>query len=217
MKPIKVLVACEESQVVCTAFRRRGITAYSCDVLPPSGDYPEYHIQDDVRKYLNNDWTLIIAHPPCTYLTLAGNKWFKPEYNDRFPDRYQQREDAVNFFMTLYNAPVKYIAVENPVGIMSTRFRKPNQYIEPYYFGHRERKKTGLWLRNLPELKPTNVVEPVIIKLNSGATDSPRHYDSMTLPAKERARVRSVTFTGIADAMAKQWGDYIHENETRSV
>ena len=228
MKKFKLLVCCEESQRVCTAFRERGWEAYSCDIEPCSGGHPEWHIQQDVLPLINGncefdtvdgehhiikgEWDLLICHPPCTYLTLAGNKWFKPEFRDRFPDRIQQRQEAIEFFMKFANAKCKHIAIENPVGIMSSQWRKPNQYIEPYYFGDAEKKKTGLWLVGLPNLIPTDMVEPVIIHCKSGANEPRWHMESMSLPAKERSRVRSQTFIGIANAMAEQWGEYI-END----
>jgi len=151
-------------------------------------------------------WDLIIAHPPCTYLTLAGNKWFKPEYKVRFPEREREREDAVAFFMQFANADCDRIAIENPVCIMSSRWRKPDQYIEPYFFGEPEKKKTGLWLKGLPPLKPTNIVEPIIVHCASGANEPRWHMETMKLPKEERSRARSKTFPGIAKAMAKQWG-----------
>ena len=157
MPNLKLLVCCEESQRVCSAFRQRGWEAYSCDIMPESGGHPEWHIQQDVLPLINGDcefdtvdgehhvikgeWDLLICHPPCTYLTLAGNKWFKPEFRDRFPDRIKQRQEAIEFFMKFANAKCKHIAIENPVGVMSSQWRKPNQYIEPYYFGDAEKKK----------------------------------------------------------------------------
>ena len=238
---MNVLVACEESQRVCTAFREKGHNAFSCDILPCSGGHPEWHIQGDVLEILNpkehpqaagtwhggyerysvlgimfatcdrkahwvEKWDLIIAHPPCTYLTLAGNKWFKPEFADRFPDRQKQRKEAVDFFMAIANADCDKIAIENPVGVMSSKWRKPDQYIEPYMFGDPEKKKTGLWLKGLPLLKPTNIVEPVIIHCKSGANEPRWHMETMHLPKEERSRVRSQTFPAIAKAMADTWG-----------
>ena len=225
---MRVLVACEESQRVCMAFRERGHEAYSCDIVDCSGGHPEWHIKKDVLKVINpeNDgemeeisfctmddkihiverWDLIIAHPPCTYLTLAGNKWFKPEFADRFPDRQKQRREAVDFFLDIANADCDRIAIENPVGVMSSQWRKPDQYIEPYMFCDPEKKKTGLWLKGLPLLKPTNIVEPVIIHCKSGANEPRWHMETMHLPKEERSRVRSQTFIGIAKAMAEQWG-----------
>lgn len=222
MKELKVLIACEESQEVCNAFLALGHEAYSCDIQECSGGHPEYHIKGDVLPLLNGHcsfvtqdktwhhiyqkWDLIIAHPPCTYLTLAGNKWFKPEYRDRFPMREQQREEAIAFFMQFVNADCDKIAIENPVCIMASRYRKPDQYIEPYYFGDPEKKKTGLWLKGLPPLKPTNIVEPVIVHCKSGANEPRWHMETMKLPKEERSRARSKTFPGIARAMAEQWG-----------
>lgn len=227
---MNVLVACEESQRVCTAFREKGHNAFSCDILPCSGGHPEWHIQGNVLSILNGSgkttadfsplfetqdgnhhelpekWDLIIAHPPCTYLTLAGNKWFKPEFADRFHDRQKQRKEAIDFFMAIANADCDKIAIENPVGVMSSQWRKPDQYIEPYMFGDPEKKKTGLWLKGLPLLKPTNIVEPVIIHCKSGANEPRWHMETMRLPKEERSRVRSQTFPGIAKAFADQWG-----------
>ena len=203
---MKVLVACEESQEVCKAFRLLGHEAYSCDIEPCSGGHPEWHLQCDALELLKMRWDMIIAHPPCTYLTLTGNKWFKPEYKDRFPDREKQREEAVKFFMMFANADCEKIAIENPVCIMSSRWRKPDQYIEPYYFGDQEKKKTGLWLKGLPKLKETNTVEPIIIQCKSGKKEPRWHMETMKLPSKERSKERSKTFPGIARAMAEQWG-----------
>lgn len=203
---MRVLVACEESQEVCKAFRALGHEAYSCDIEPCSGGHPEWHLQVDALEMLKLPWDMIIAHPPCTYLTNAGNKWFKPEYKERFPDREQKREDAVSFFMEFWNVDCPRVAIENPQGIMSSRFRKPDQYIEPYMFVDAERKKTGLWLRGLPALTPTDVVEPAIIECASGAREPRWHMGTMHLSPKERSKARSKTFPGVARAMAEQWG-----------
>lgn len=208
---MKVLVACEESQEVCKAFRALGHEAYSCDIEPCSGGHPEWHLQCDALELLKMRWDMIIAHPPCTYLTNAENKWFKAEFKERFPDREQKREDAVSFFMAFWNADCPRVAIENPQGIMSSRFRKPDQYIEPYMFGDSEKKKTGLWLRGLPALAPTNVVEPIIIECASGAREPRWHMETMHLPPKERSKARSKTFPGIAQAMAEQWGGMCDE------
>ena len=224
---MNVLVACEESQEVCKAFRALGHRAFSCDLQECSGGHPEWHIRGDCLPLLNGNcafttmdgrthkqggrWDLIIAHPPCTYLTLAGNKWFKPEYCDRFSEREQQRKEAIAFFMHFVNADCEKIAIENPVCIMASRYRKPDQYIEPYYFGEPEKKKTALWLKGLPKLKPTNIVEPVIIHCKSGANEPRWHMETMKLPPEERSRARSKTFPGIAAAMAEQWGRDIRQ------
>lgn len=204
---MRVLVACEESQRVCIAFRQKGHEAYSCDVEPCSGGHPEWHIQDDVLKHLNKEWDLIIAHPPCTYLTVAANKYYNVEkYGENAIKRQYDRKKAIEFFMQFTDLKCPKIAIENPIGIMSTYYKKPTQIIQPYQFGHTERKATCLWLKGLPKLNPTNIVEPDIIKHPSGKTDSRLHYETFKLPAKERSKMRSKTFKGIAKAMAEQWG-----------
>lgn len=202
---MKVLVGCEESGVVRDAFRKLGHDAWSCDILPCSGD-PTYHLQMDVFEAIKlKQWDLAIFHPPCTYLTTTGNKWMKPEFKERFPDREQQRKDAIKFFIDLYNVDIPMIAIENPVGVMSSEFRKPDQYVHPYYFGDPHSKKTGLWLKNLPLLVPTDIVEPQFYIYKNGGKDPIWHVETMKLPPDERSRVRSKTFQGFADAMANQW------------
>ena len=202
---MRVLVACEFSQVVCRAFRERGHEAYSCDVLPTEGN-PEWHIQDDVLKHLDDGWDLMIAHPPCTYLTVTGNKWMKPEFKDRFPDRQKQREEAIKFFLALANAPIKRTAIENPVGIMSSVWRKPDQYIQPYNFGNRVVKKTALWLKNLPPLFATEIVEPEYITYNSSTHPSGKSRYPIAWSDGSNGHERSRFFPGVAEAMATQWG-----------
>lgn len=204
---MKILVACEESQAVTKELRALGHEAYSCDIEPCSGGHPEWHLQQDVIPLLKEKWDMIIAFPPCTYLTNTGNSWFNiDKYGDKAIERYRLREEAINFFMAFANADCEKIAIENPIGCMSTRYRKPNQIIHPYMFGDAERKGTCLWLKGLPELVPTNIVEPRIIKYKNGkGTDSPWHMETMSLPPKERAKMRSKTFPGIAKAMAQQW------------
>ena len=208
-KKIRILVGCEESQVVTKAFRNRGYEAYSCDILPSSGDHPEWHIQGNVSDVLYENWDLMIFHPPCTYLTVTGNKWMKPEFKDRFPNRAQQRTEAIEFFMKLANAPCDHIAIENPVGIMSTEWRPPDQYVHPYFFGDKHSKKTGLWLKGLPLLKPTQMVEPEMYVYKTGPkagrSDPMWHMESLKLPPAERAIARSKTFPGFAEAMVNQW------------
>lgn len=217
---MKVLVACEESQRVCTAFRRRGHEAYSCDIIEPSGGHPEWHIMNDVLPILNGDitfetmdgeehfidkWDLIIAHPPCTYLTVTGNRWFNVEkYGDKARERIKLREEAVEFFMAFANADCDKIAIENPVGVISTRWRKPDQIVQPYFFGDPFEKRTCLWLKGLSKLKKTNeVTPPERSKYKSGCT-MPTWYAN--LPPATRAKERSKTFPGFAEAMAEQWG-----------
>ena len=196
---MKILVACEESQIVTKAFRAKGHEAFSCDIIPCSGGHPEWHIQDDVLKHLNNGWDMMIAHPPCTYLTISANKWYKDQPPRKSGTlvgaaRREAREEAVEFFMQLMTADIERIAVENPIGVMSTRYRKPDQVIQPWQYGHGETKATCLWLKNLPVLQPTNVVDG-------------REQRMHRLPnTPERAKLRSKTFPGIAEAFADQWG-----------
>lgn len=232
---MRVLVACEESQAVTIELRKLGHEAYSCDIIECSGGHPEWHIrgnalnilnpkfyQDDFLQYhehiyfatqdgkkhcVNGKWDMIVAFPPCTYLTVTGNRWFNVErYGEKAIQRQKDREDAVRFFMAFANADCDRIAIENPIGAMSTVYRKPNQIIHPYMFGDPERKATCLWLKGLPELKPTNIVKPNIIAYKNGkGTDSPWHMNTMGLPKEERAKLRSKTYPGIAKAMAEQW------------
>lgn len=204
---MKILIACEESQRVCVEFRKLGHEAFSCDLEPCSGGFPEWHIQSDVVPLLQDKWDLIIAFPPCTYLTITGNRWFNVDrYGDNALKRYSLRNDAIEFFMMFANANCDKIAIENPIGVMSTFYRKPDQIIHPYMFGDPERKSTCLWLKGLPCLVPTNIVDPDIIYYKNGkGSDSPWHMNTMNLPPKERAKVRSKTYPGIAKAMATQW------------
>ena len=221
---MKILVACEESQAVTKELRRLGHQAYSCDIIECSGGYPEWHIMQDVLPLLNGNcsfntcdcaehhidgrWDMLIAFPPCTYLTVTGNRWFNVErYGEKAIQRQKDREEAIKFFMAFAEADCDKIAIENPVGIISRAWRKPDQIIHPYMFGDPERKGTCLWLKGLARLKPTNIVEPNIIAYKNGkGTDSPWHMNTMGLPKDERARARSKTFPGIAKAMAEQWG-----------
>lgn len=202
---MKVLVACEESQVVTLAFRQKGYEAFSCDILPCSGGRPEWHLQQDALEVAyNGTWDLMIAHPPCTYLTNTGARWL---YDRRYPDRLRQRQEALEFFLALYNAPIEKVCLENPVGYVSSAFRKPDQYVHPYFFGDPVSKKTGLWLRNLPKLESTNIVEPQKYTSSSGRVWDKWYFEtSMINNLAERSRVRSKTFPGIARAMADQWG-----------
>lgn len=201
---MKILVACEYSGVVRDAFRAMGHDAWSCDILPCDKG-SEYHLQKDVREVLSMGWDMMIAHPPCTFLTVTGNKWFKPEFKSRFPTREQDRKDAIDFFLLLANAPIEKIAIENPVGVMSTSWRKPDQIIQPFWFGDPHSKKTCLWLKNLPSLTKTKIVEPKFYTYKDGRKDPIWHVETMKLPPLERMKARSKTFQGIADAMAKQW------------
>lgn len=216
---MKVLVACEESQAVTIELRALGHEAYSCDILDPSGGHPEWHVQQDVIPLLTppvtfstldgqehdiDKWDMIIAFPPCTYLTVTGNRWFNVEkYGEKALERIRLREEAKEFFMAFANAPCDKIAIENPVGVMNTGYRKPNQIIQPYQFGDPFEKRTCLWLKGLPNLVPTDVVEPPARQQLKSGKSMPEWYSNA--PKKDRARIRSKTFPGIAKAMAEQW------------
>lgn len=202
--PLRVLVACEFSGTVREAFASLGHDAWSCDLLET--EQPGKHIIGNVLDVLSEGWDLMIAHPPCTYLCTSGNRWFKPEYTARFPDRPRQREDAVEFVKKLMNAGIPKIAIENPRSILSTRIRRPDQVIQPYEFGHPDRKTTWLWLKGLPPLKPTQIVEPKIKRNRNGQTASVHHDYALNIPYTDRWKFRSRTYTGIAAAMADQWG-----------
>jgi hypothetical protein len=200
----KVLIACEESQAVTKEMRSIGIEAYSCDIEPCSGGHPEWHIQDDVVPLLKQQWDAIIAFPPCTHLAVSGAAWFEQKRKD---GRQQQ---GVDFFMLFANAQCEKIAIENPVGIMSSLWRRPDQIIQPYEFGEPFSKKTCLWLKGLPQLIPTCLVEKgERVKFASGKTMPKWYAEAYGLPPKERAALRSKTFLGIAKAMATQWGALI--------
>ena len=213
----KILIACEESQTVCKAFRSKGFEAYSCDIQECSGGHQEWHILGDALIQLRGGivttmdgkehdvgtWDLLIAHPPCTYLTVTGNRWFNiSRYGEKAVQRYKDREEAADFFMRFVKCNSPKVAIENPIGYMSTAYQKPTQIIHPYMFGDPARKATCLWLKCLPKLTPTDIVEPDIIRYKNGnGTDNPWHMETMKLPPKERAKARSKTFPGIA----KQW------------
>jgi len=188
----KVLIACEESQAVCIEFRKLGIEAYSCDLLPCSGGHPEWHIQGDaITEAYSGKYDMMIAHPPCTHLAVSGARWF----HEKIANGSQQK--SIDFFMSLINAPIKRIAVENPVCIMSTIYRKPDQVIQPYQFGHGEIKTTCLWLKNLPKLRYTNIVEG-------------REQKVWKMPpGPDRAKLRSKTYPGIAKAIAEQYSKFL--------
>lgn len=196
---MKVLIACEFSGVVRDAFARLGHDAWSCDLLPT--ERPGQHIEGDVLSVLKDEWDLMIAHPPCTYLCASGMHWTTRGLRDP-----KLTEDAIAFVRALLNAPIPRIAVENPVGAISTRMRPADQYIQPYQFGHDASKKTGLWLKGLPLLRSTHVIEPRIVdgrKRWANQTDSGQNRLG---PSEDRWAERSKTYYGIAEAMATQWG-----------
>ncbi len=203
----KILIACEESQAVTKEFRRLGAEAYSCDIVETSGSNPEWHFKQDVIPLLKEDWDAIIAFPPCTFLTVTGNRWFNEErYGEDARRRKRYREEAKEFFMLFANNKCPRVAIENPVGVMSTYWRKPDQIIQPYMFGDSAEKKTCLWLKGLPKLEPTSVVEPPErVRFESGKSMPKWYAEAWSLAPTERAKLRSKTFPGIARAMAEQW------------
>lgn len=198
---MRVLIACEESQAVCKEFRKLGHETYSCDILPCSGGHPEWHIQKDIFHVLHGtihgDWDLIIAHPPCTYLCNSGVCWLYNKDKSKNIKRWEQMKIGALFFKSLLNSVCDKIVIENPIMhkyAVEIIGKKQDQIIQPWQFGHGETKATCLWLKNLPKLKPTDIVkgrEQRIHKLP---------------PSKDRAKLRSKTYPGIAKAMAEQWG-----------
>lgn len=198
---MKILLACEESQTVTKEFRRLGHEAYSCDILEQSGGHPEWHLQQNVTEVLQEKWDMIIAFPPCTDLAVSGAAWFEMKRADG------RQQSAINFFMLFAEHPCEKIAIENPVGIMSTKYKKPSQIVQPWQFGDSYSKKTCLWLKGLPNLQPTEIVDPgEMITYESGKTMPKWYADAWKLSASERSKIRSKTFPGIAKAMADQWG-----------
>jgi len=193
---MKILVACEESQAVTKEFRKLGHEAYSCDIEPCSGGHPEWHLQQDVTELLKQQWDMIVAFPPCTHLAVSGAAWFKQKIADG------RQQEGVDFFNLFTELDCKYVAIENHIGIMSTRWRKPDQIIQPWMFGHMEKKATCLWLKGLPLLKETNNVKQEMEKLPKNIQER-IHY---LPPGPDRSKLRSKTFPGIAKAMAEQLG-----------
>ena len=197
---MKVLVACEFSGTVRNAFAKLGHDSWSCDL--EATDVPGNHYQGNMFDIINEGWDLMIAHPPCTHLAVSGARHFEQKRAD---GRQQQ---GIDLFMSVINANIPMMAVENPIGIMSSLYRKPDQIIQPWQYGHGTTKATCLWLKNLPLLKPTNIVDKgAVWTAKSGKRMSQWFYDSSLLPAKEREKMRNKTFQGIADAMADQWGN----------
>lgn len=216
----KILIACEESQATTKAFRKLGHDAYSCDLLPCSGGHPEWHFQSNIFDVINEGWDLMVAHPPCTFLTGSGVQWLShPEdksmpFEERrphpkYPNRRNDMLDSVEFVKALYNSDIKHIAIENPVGLLSSRWKKPDQIVQPYMFGDEATKTTCLWLKNLPLLAPTNMVGKGERTVFSSGKSHPKWYADALKNAKtkeERQTLRSKTFPGMAEAFAKQWG-----------
>lgn len=201
---MRVLIACEESQEVCKAFRELGHDAYSCDILPCSGGHPEWHIQKDIFHVLTNThngvWDLIIAHPPCTYLSNSGVRWLYNKDGSKNEDRWEKMKDGALFFKSLLYSNAEHVVVENPIihkHALEIIGKEKSQIIQPWQFGHGETKATCLWIKGLPNLKPTNIVEGREARIHK------------LPPSKDRAKLRSKTYPGIAKAMAEQWSDAI--------
>ena len=202
---MKVLVACEESQRVCTAFRNKGHEAYSCDIIECSGGHPEWHIKADALELIKIKWDLIIAHPPCTFLTNAGARhlWAGHQLNE---ERYQKGLEAKAFFEALLNADCPRVCVENPIPSKVFELPPYTQTIQPYEYGHPYTKKTCLWLRGLPPLQPTDIVEPIATWCPSGSYSHKHGEQHRGMFTTDRAKNRAKTFEGVAQAMADQWG-----------
>lgn len=215
---MRILLGCEESQAVCIEMRKRGHEAYSCDILPCSGGHPEWHIQDDVLKHLDDGWDMMIGFPPCTYLTVTANKYFLNN-----PERWKKRLRAILFVHKLMNANIEKIAIENPIGVISSHIRKPEQIIQPYYFGDNYKKSTCLWLKNLQPLfyaetsdlfNEKTSVEPVFYEYNSKKSKSGKSkYSKFGKLGKGCGKERSVTPPRLAKAMAKQWTEDLIKGE----
>lgn len=202
---MKVLVACEESQRVCIEFRKRGHEAYSCDIEPCSGGHPEWHLQVDALELLKMDWDMILAFPPCTYLTNAGARhlWKNHKLNE---ERYQKGLEAKEFFLKFWNANCSKIVIENPTPSRIFELPEKSQVIQPYQFGHPFTKRTQLWIKGLPLLRPTEIVQPERTWCPSGSYSGKHDEKHKGVFTKDRALNRSKTFPGIAKAMAEQWG-----------
>ena len=220
----RILVACEESQAVTKELRNLGHEAFSCDLLPCSGGHPEWHFQEDIFKVIDKGWDIMIAHPPCTYLAVSGARWmYHPDDNElpfserrphpKHPNRRKQQADALDFVQRLMDAPIAKIAIENPISVISSKIRKPDQIVHPWMFGDKASKSTCLWLKNLPELVPTDIVEKGEFKewvdKKSGKIKRQAlwYYEALqnAKSSAERSTLRSKTFKGLAQAMANQW------------
>lgn len=220
----KILVACEESQAITKEFRALGFEAFSCDILPCSGGHPEWHIQGDVFDVIDQGWDLMIAHPPCTYLSQSGTQWYyhpddkhlpidERRPHPKYPNREAERQSAIEFVRKLAEANIPRIAIENPIGSLSSRWRKPDQIIQPWMFGDKASKSTCLWLKNLPLLTATDLVDRGEFfewtDKNGKVKRQPMWYYKALSEAKtpaQRRTLRSKTFTGMAKAIANQWG-----------
>ena len=215
---MKILVACEESQAITKAFREYGLEAYSCDILPCSGDNPEWHIQGDaIEEAYSGKYDMMIAHPPCTYLAVSGARWMYNKDGSVNQERLDNQNQALDFVQKLMDAPIKHIAIENPVSVISSKIRKPEQIVQPWMFGDSATKTTCLWLKNLPRLKPTKIVpkgefkEWVDKKSGKVKRQAKWYFDAWNNARSdaERRTLRSKTFKGMANAIANQWGSWL--------
>jgi len=209
---MKILIACEESQEVCKAFRELGFEAYSCDIQECSGDKPEWHIKGDaVAEAYSGKYDLMIAHPPCTYISRAGARWMYPTAGNLSQERFNKAMEAKDLFMKLLNAPIPYIAVENPTPLKVVGLPKQSQAVQPYEYGHPYSKRTLLWLKNLPLLSPTEIVSDYkpYLPSNTGGKKRGQKYQFKNISQKESSK----TFSGIAKAMAEQWGNFIKSED----
>jgi hypothetical protein len=210
---MKILVACEESQAVTKELRKLGHQAFSCDLLPCSGGHPEWHFKQDVFEVIKQGWDMMIAHPPCTFLAVSGARWLYNKDGSKNIERWKNQAEALHFVQKLMDAPINKIAIENPISVISSNIRKPDQIIQPWMFGDKAQKSTCLWLKNLPKLEPTEIVkkgefkEWVCKKTGKNKKQALWYYEALQkakTPA-ERRTLRSKTFKGIAEAMATQW------------
>lgn len=209
---MRILVACEESQAITKELRALGHEAFSCDLLPCSGGHPEWHLQQDVFEVIEQGWDMMIAHPPCTYLAVSGARWLYNKDGSKNEERWRNQAEALDFVQRLMDAPIDKIAIENPVSVISSHIRKPDQIVHPWMFGDKASKSTCLWLKNLPKLEPTDIVEKgefiEFISKKGVKKRQPKWYFDALKEAKtpaERRTLRSKTFKGMAKAIAKQW------------
>ena len=210
---MRVLVACEESQAITKEFRKLGHEAFSCDLIPCSGGHAEWHIQGDALEEANSrKYDLMVAHPPCTYLSVSGNRWLYNKDGSKNEERWENRRKALYFVKQLMDAPIKHIAIENPISVISSQIRKPNQIVQPYMFGDEAKKTTCLWTKNLPLLVPTKIVsdgEFVEWTDKNGKVKKMAKWYDDARGHKDRAKLRSKTFPGMAKAIATQYSEYI--------
>jgi len=212
---MKILIACEESQEVCKAFRKLGFEAYSCDIQECSGGYPEWHIKGDaLKEAYSGKYDMMIAHPPCTFMSKAGARWMYPTAGNLSQERFEKSQEAKNFFMKMLNAPIEYIAVENPTPLKVVGLPKHSQAIQPYEYGHPYSKRTLLWLRNLQPLEPTETVNNYTPYLPSN-TGGKKRGQSYSRGTSKNAKESSKTFKGVAEAMANQWGAVLKGNSVK--